>query len=749
MFTPFRARLCAYSLLVLLLVLCGGASSASSSSSSFGEQCTAPPGSSSPSSLSAAALSADALALWGNEYFKRGEYAKALPCYRKALLKNPNHEAAAANVGLVAAARGDGDSAIQACEPIVKRGSQYAPAHYCLGLGWLTKQKPVQAVVHLQKARALDANLNLMGALAEAGRQASAFALDAGDAAAAEQYAAAALDEGAPPNDDATRNRWMGDTLKFRAHALRRLGRHSEAADVFKDAAAAQPRDVEALANEGLARLHLGETDRAVSRLKKSLKLRPTFHNARCALARAYHHGRKEPMQAVGEFRRVLRSDANHTDAFVGLLAAAAEACDWSTRELDERRAIRWLHKTLESSSASSRVPITPFDALVTTPAPPHMHRALAMRYARAAAEEARALNEKAATGGQRRRLSRGSPLRVAYITSDLGSHPVGRLVAGLFARHSALVVPTIFSLRAADGSRWHAEAVAGVQLAKGRVVELDKADHAAVIKSILEFKPHVLVDLMGFTAASNALTREMVAASRLAPVGIGAVGYPGTLGDERNMPYALLDARVAPPSLVHRGFAERAIYLPHTYQVNSHLVSPAPPLASPATRSSEGLPEDAFVFAHFNTLRKLSPESFDLWAAILARVPNSVLWLLRMPAAAEAQLRVEATSRGLAPGRIVFGAFRSGDAHVARCELADLFLDNTRYGAHTTATDALWSGVPVLTLREEQMPSRVAGSLIEALCEDDDVEPCDLAKALIATSVREFEDMAVMLATG
>jgi predicted O-linked N-acetylglucosamine transferase (SPINDLY family) len=237
-----------------------------------------------------------------------------------------------------------------------------------------------------------------------------------------------------------------------------------------------------------------------------------------------------------------------------------------------------------------------------------------------------------------------------------------------------------------------------------------------------------IAIDLKGFTREG----RPGIFAQRAAPIQVSYLGYPGT------MAAPFIDYLIADPTLIPESaqqfYSEKIVTLPDTYQVNdSHRAISA----TPSTRTAEGLPETGFVFCCFNNANKISPSVFDQWMRILAQVPGSVLWLLYDNPWAAANLRNEAARRGIGPERLVFAKHLPLADHLARERLADLFLDTFPYTAHTTASDALWAGVPVLTRIGETFASRVAASLLRAI---------DLPE-LVTTTPAEYESLAVELA--
>jgi predicted O-linked N-acetylglucosamine transferase (SPINDLY family) len=231
-----------------------------------------------------------------------------------------------------------------------------------------------------------------------------------------------------------------------------------------------------------------------------------------------------------------------------------------------------------------------------------------------------------------------------------------------------------------------------------------------------------------------NAHTRDCfidIFAYRPAPVQVNFLGFPGTVG-AGFMDYILADATVLPMA-EQPHISERIVQLPDCYQPNDtrRLVAGAVP-----SRAEAGLPEKGFVFACFNHSWKITPPVFALWMRLLAQVPDSVLWLMETLPEAGANLRAEAARHGIAPGRLVFAPRLPLEQHLARHALADLFVDTLPYNAHTTASDALWAGLPVVTCAGQSFPSRVGASLLRSAGLPE----------LITHSLAEYEALALAL---
>lgn len=212
---------------------------------------------------------------------------------------------------------------------------------------------------------------------------------------------------------------------------------------------------------------------------------------------------------------------------------------------------------------------------------------------------------------------------------------------------------------------------------------------------------------MKGYTANS----RLGITARRPARITASWLGYPGSLGCPQLADYLIGDTIVSP--LKHAAhFSETLALLPHCYQPNDRSRN----VGTPPSRSEAGLPEASFVFCNFNQTYKLNPETFDVWCSLLHAIPDSVLWLLDSSAVATENLRCEAVARGIAPTRLVFAHHTDPSTHLQRLQCADLALDTFPYGSHTTGSDALWSGVPLVTRLGETFASRVASSLLQAV---------------------------------
>jgi len=294
--------------------------------------------------------------------------------------------------------------------------------------------------------------------------------------------------------------------------------------------------------------------------------------------------------------------------------------------------------------------------------------------------------------------------IKIGYFSSDFHNHATAYLISELFELHDR-------SLFAIYGLSLHQtqcdEMTKRISAGLDYFVDLSGASDEEVIRISRGLELDIAIDLKGFT--NNA--RPTIFAARVAPLQVAFLGYPGTMG-ATFIDYIIAD-KVVLPEKNRKHFTEQIAYLPNSYQVND---SKRKKSEREFSRSELGLPDTGFVFCCFNNSFKINPDVLDLWSKILKSVEGSVLWLYESNDLATRNLRNEIASRGLDPTRLVFGKHLPNDQHLSRLGLADLFLDTWPCGAHTTASDSLWSGVPVLTMPGESFASRVSTSLLIAM---------------------------------
>lgn len=477
----------------------------------------------------------------------------------------------------------------------------------------------------------------------------------------------------AAPKDEAIHNN-LGNALKM-------LGRHEDAVAAFRKTLQLKPDYPEACFNLGNSLTALARLDEAVAAFRRALTLKPDYGQASHNLSIAFLKlGRwQEANEAAIKAVTLLPGDM---EALHHAVYIANHLCDWRERGLREAK--------LAEAARAPTSKLHPFIFLAMLDEP-DLHLAAARHYV---------ANALRATDAVPPAPQRRDKLRIAYLSADFCDHATANLMAGLFEAHDrAAVEITAISWSQRDGSAMEAR----LRRAFDRFLDVHELDDAAVAAQIRELGIDIAVDLKGYTAEA----RPGILALRPAPVQVAYIGYPGTMG-ARFIDYALVDA-VAVPADQQPLYDEKLVHLPGCYQVNDR----ARTAAATPTRADCGLPEDAFVFCSFNASYKITPATFDSWMRILAQAPNAVLWLLESRPGVADNLRAEAAARGVDPARLFFAKPIPVAQHLARLPLADLFLDSLPYNAHTTTSDALWMGLPVLTCPGRSFAARVAASLL------------------------------------
>ena len=322
--------------------------------------------------------------------------------------------------------------------------------------------------------------------------------------------------------------------------------------------------------------------------------------------------------------------------------------------------------------------------------------------------------------------LYRHEKIHLAYLSANFHDHAVARLIAGVLEHH--------------DRTRFEITAVSFGPDDKGllrnrliracvRFIDVQSQTAEQIARLLRQMEIDVAIDLMGFTEAS----RPGILAHRPAPVQVNYLGYPGTMAADY-MDYVIADDIVIPKHH-ESSYSEKVVRLPHSYLPGDDKRAIAERLPS---RTEANLPEYGFVFCCFNNNYKFTPAMFDVWMRLLRGLEDSILWLSQTSPGTRHNLQREAEARGIATHRLVFASYVPEDKdHLARLSLADLFLDTIPYNAHATASDALWAGVPVLTMAGDSFPGRVAASLLHAIGMPD----------LIAPSLKDYEQLALTLA--
>lgn len=368
------------------------------------------------------------------------------------------------------------------------------------------------------------------------------------------------------------------------------------------------------------------------------------------------------------------------------------EMCEWD----EFSQAAEHMRATLAKGRAGQ---LSPFQLLTAPGVSSFEHRACSELWTRDRLAQSTAIREDLAF---RFDLAARDKIRIGYLSNDFHDHATSLLLIETFEAHDRDRFELhAFSFGADDGNALRRRVRRAFHVFHDvsalSDIETARAAHDAGID--------ILVDLKGYTQGA----RTGVMMLHPAPIQVNYLGYPGTLGGDI-CDYIITD-RFVTPMAAASDYSEAFAYMPHSYQPHGRKRA----IGRKPTRAEVGLPESGVVFCCFNQAFKITPQVFDLWCRLLDATPGSVLWLLSATRA-ESNLRGEAMRRGVAANRLVFAPDMGQSDHLARLQLADLVLDTSPYGAHTTASDALWAGVPIVTQAGDTFPSRVAGSLLHAV---------------------------------
>lgn len=499
------------------------------------------------------------------------------------------------------------------------------------------------------------------------------------------------------------------EALHNRGVALRDLHRLEEAVESYRKAIAIKPGYAEAFNSLGESLRKLYRLQEALQSCEAALAIRPNFPMALSNRANLLQDlGRHE--EAAASFRQAVKIDPDHEYALGSLIYSELLVCDWNEYAAKMDR--------LSACIQASKRAAPPFHFLAVSTSPEEQYLCAKVWVA-----DRCPIAPAPIWRGEQYRHPK---IRVAYLSADFHDHATANLMAELFERHDQQRFETIGISFGPDD---HGEMRARLQRSFSRFLDVRMKSDQEAAHLMKELEIDIALDLKGFTQDG----RTGILAQHPAPIQVNYLGYPGTMGADY-VDYIIADRYVI-PAREQQHYVEKVIYLPDSYQVND---SKRPIAERTPARTELMLPEEGFVFCCFNSSYKITPDMFDIWMRLLGKVQGSVLWLYASNATAPSNLRGEANRRGIAPERLIFAPKMRLDAHLARHRQADLFLDTLPYNAHTTASDALWAGLPVLTCTGSTFSGRVGASLLHAVGLPE----------LVTHSLEEYEQRALELAT-
>lgn len=602
--------------------------------------------------------------------------------------------------------RGDLQAAEQIYQSILRSQPKYFDAIFALGIIYLQREQFRQAERQFSIAIKIDPNNSPL----HNNHGSALLGLNRPQDALASYDRAVALDA---RNYEAFYNR--GNVLSDMKRFEEALADYDKSISLFPDKA-------EVHDNRGSTLANLNRFDEALASFDRAIRLKPDQAKAYANRA-GVNTLFKRFDKAIEDYDKAFTLNSNLEYLVGNRLSAKMHACSWDTYETDCSFVIDGLRR--------NGLKVEPFP-LLSIPSSPQDQFECATQY----------VSDKAPAGPKMfwhgRRYSHDR-IRIGYVSSDFHDHPISHLIPGMLEGHDRskfMVHGFLIRPGKDDGYR------ARIARACDRFVDAHALGSSELVERIREAEIDILIDLNGHTVGS----RTDVFASRPAPVQVNFLGYPGTMGA------AYIDYLLADPYLIPENerdaYAEKIVYLP-SYQPND---SRRPISDKSPARGDQGLPDSGFVFCCFNNSYKITPRIFDVWIRLLASTPKSVFWLATSSELVQTNLRREAERRKIDTSRLVFSKFLPNiEDHLARHRLADLFLDTLPYNAHTTASNALWAGLPVLTCSGKTFAGRVSASLLHAIglpeLIADDLEAYERIALKLAANPDRLSDLKTRLA--
>ena len=637
---------------------------------------------------------ADGLHLMGVLQLKLSRYKEATKFLRQAILAKNDDAAMHSNLGFALQSAGELEEAITQYQKAITLSPDIAEAHMNLGNVYRALGDLPASLLCLERAVALTPDHAAVhynhGLTLQAMEQKT-------DAMACYQRALAL-------------NPSFAEAYLNLGTALKDTGDMDGAFKSFQHALQLNPSLAQAYNNIGIILNENNFYTEAIEQYRLALNINPHDDKTHYNLGFALKDLKKLP-EAIASYRTALKINPDNANALSELAHRLQHICDWPQLSDLESRLLALVRAGKDNG-------VSPFNLLNFQYATPADHLLGARSFA------------KKFSVPKERQFTHNKPvakpkIRIGYVSSDFYQHATAYLMAELFERHDRNRFETYaYCYSRDDGSALRQRLIRSFDM----FLDIRSATPFAAAKRIHEDQIDILIDLKGYTGSA----RPQIFAFRPAPIQVNYLGYPGTLGVDY-IDYMIADEVIAPMS--HQNYySEKIVHLSDTYQPNDTQRQ----IAAIPTRAECGLPDNAFVFCCFNSTYKILPPVFDIWMRLLHAVPNSVLWLFEANPLVKDNLHREAKARGIPAERIIFAPGKGLEEHLARHACADLFLDTLPINAHTTTSDALWAGLPVLTCLGESFAGRVAASLVKAAGLPE----------LVTENLQDYEALALRLAT-
>jgi protein O-GlcNAc transferase len=637
----------------------------------------------------------------GNVFHNQGKLDEAISCYQKTVQFDPSFIEAYHNIGVVLQHQGKLDEAISYYQKTVELKPDYAEAYNNMGNVFHNQGKLDEAISCYEKA--LDVRPGYAGVCYNIGN----VFHNQGKLDEAISYYQKAV-QLKPDYAEAYNN--MGNVFYDQ-------GKLDEAISCYEEVVQLKPDYAEAYNNMGNVFHNQGKSDEAISYYQEAVRLKPDYAEAYNNMGSGFK-GKGELDEAISCYQKAVQLKPDYAEAYSELVHALRQTCTWQELERVTAKLDNFTTKALDNGTRTAEMPIIN----LTIHDDPSRNFAVAKSWS---SDIARTMSNSRMHFSFDDKQWCKTRIVVGYLSDDFHDHPVAHLMLSLFGLHNRDEFEVFcYSYGPDDGSYYSKR----IQQDSDRFVDVRNLGHVDAAKCIYNDQVDILVDLKGYETGS----RLAICALRPAPIQVSYLGFLGTTGADF-LDYIITD-RIVTPEDHACYYSENFVYLPHCYQVNDHTQTVS---NKDCTNADFGLSEDSFVFCSFNSPYKIERVMFDIWMKILRQIPEGVLWLLGGNEAAERNLRREAWDSGVAPERLFFSKRLPLDEHLARLKLADLALDTRVYNGGATTSNALWAGVPVITLQGSHFLSRMSASSLSAIGLSE----------LITHSLEEYEALAVRLA--
>jgi len=637
----------------------------------------------------------------GTAFKDRGKLTEAVSYFQKALEIRPGYAEAYNNMGNVFKDRGELGKAISSFQKALEIRPDYAKACYNLGIAFKDQGKLAEAIASYEKA------IQIKPDYAEVYNNLGTAFKDQGKLTEAISSYQKAL-EIRPGLAEAYYN--LGIIYKDQ-------GRLADSISSCQKALEIKPDYAETYNNMGTAFTDQGKLAEAVSCFKKALETKPDLAEAYYNLGTAFT-GQGKIVEAISSYRKALEIKPDYAKAYSELFHQLQQTCAWQELEGMTAKLDDFTTKALDNGT---RTPEPPFVS-ITRHTGLSRTLAIAKSWSDDIAGDATTRKTHFSFDGRR---SGKTKITIGYLSNDFQNHAMSHLTLGLYGLHNREEFEIFcYSYGEDDGSCYRTR----IRQDCDKFVDIRNLGHADAARCIYEDQVDILVDLKGYTRGC----RIEISALRPAPVQVRYLGMPCSTGADF-FDYFITD-RIAMPEDHAKYYSENFVYMPHCYQINDHTQA----ISDKDWKKPDfGLPVDSFVFCSFNQGYKIEPVMFNTWMDILRQVPESVLWLQRGNEITENNLRLEAERRDVKPARLIFSEKLLKDLHLGRLKLVDLALDTRIVNGAITTSDALWAGVPVITLQGGNFASRLSSSILAAIGLPE----------LTTKTLEEYESLAIDMA--